>query len=229
MDPSWSTLVNIITELQQEKRDVKMAFEKRVADLELELRIEQQRNSALMTQLIEVLGNGPSRNAELMHQSNESLQNRPSSRPSSKSSSRPSSKPSSRLWAEREIGDQPSSQEFSEKAKKGPVRIDETPSPSSENNKGDGERRGTSPRQLRRQKGWYLGEGYEYDGGASPQSSDYGDLSTSSKYSKRAGSAASPQSSDCGALSTSSRYSERASSAASLTYHYGRTLGKISE
>ncbi|KAE9989263.1 hypothetical protein EG327_002921 [Venturia inaequalis] len=55
MDPSWSTLVNIITELQQEKRDVKMAFEKRVADLELELRIEQQRNSALMTQLIEAI------------------------------------------------------------------------------------------------------------------------------------------------------------------------------
>ncbi|KAE9984510.1 hypothetical protein BLS_002212 [Venturia inaequalis] len=32
MDPSWSTLVNIITELQQEKRDVKMAFEKRRID-----------------------------------------------------------------------------------------------------------------------------------------------------------------------------------------------------
>lgn len=95
MDPSWSTLVNIITELQQEKRDIKIASEKRVADLETELRIEQQRNGALMTQLIEALGNGPARNADLMHQLIESLENRRSSRPSS------------RLWAERESGDQP--------------------------------------------------------------------------------------------------------------------------
>lgn len=90
MDPSWSTLVNIITELQQEKRDFKIACEKRVADLELELRIEQQRNAALMQQLIEALGSGPARNADLMQQLIESLENR-----------RPS-----RVYAEREIGDQ---------------------------------------------------------------------------------------------------------------------------
>lgn len=91
MDPSWSTLVNIITELQQEKRDVKIASEKRAAELELELRIEQQRNGALMQQLIEALGNGPAKNADLMHQLIESLENRRSSR----------------IWTEREIGDQP--------------------------------------------------------------------------------------------------------------------------
>ncbi|QDS76281.1 hypothetical protein FKW77_001832 [Venturia effusa] len=92
MDPTWSTLVNIITELQQEKRDIKIACDKRVADLELELRIEQQRNGALMQQLIEALGNGPTRNAELMQQLIDSLER----------------KRSSRVWAEREFGDPPS-------------------------------------------------------------------------------------------------------------------------
>lgn len=82
--------------------------------------------------------------------------------------------------------------------------MQETPSPSSENYEDD-DRRETSPRQLRRQKGWYLGEEYEYGGGASPQNSDYDDLGISSKY------------------------LDQASSAESLTYHYGRTLGRISE
>ncbi|TID13651.1 Aldo-keto reductase yakc [NADP(+)] [Venturia nashicola] len=91
MDPSLSSLVNIITELQQEKRDVRIASEKKVADLELELRIEQQRNGALMAQLIEVLGDGPARSDELMHQLIESLEN----------------KQCSRHWAEQENGDQP--------------------------------------------------------------------------------------------------------------------------
>lgn len=88
MDPSYSILVNVIAELQQEKRDYKIAFEKKVAELERELRIEQHRNAALMQQLIEALGNGPTRNEEMMQQWLEALEIR-----------------RSRVWAEREISE----------------------------------------------------------------------------------------------------------------------------
>lgn len=89
------------------------------------------------------------------------------------------------------------------------VSMQETPSPSFENSEED-ERKERSPRHLiRRQKGWYLGDGYEYDGRASPQGSEYDDVITSSSHSER-------------------EYDE-VSSADSLTYRYGRTLGKISE